>query len=267
MRLSTQTNTRARIVIWTLVILLIAITFYALLRLKEAASRYDAQSAILSSQSIVASTVMIGDKTLKIPSYDLFQSGHIWALVSKAHPLKSEASYQLVDIPVAHGDAELPMKVAKDITAPLEQLVNAAEADNEPLMVSSAYRSLAEQQSLYDAFVRKNGSELAALYVSPVGSSEHHTGLAVDLSSVSDICAKDSNSCSLSTSSAQWLEANAARFGFIERYPEGSFQITGVAHEPWHYRFVGVPLALAMQGSGMTYEEIVAQIAPGYAKD
>ena len=246
--------------------MLIIVTVYGLNILGDTSKIYDDISQTLSTQPVTVKTVQLGDAKVTIPTYDMFKTGNVWALVSKERPLSGEAGYTLVDIPVAHGDEGLPMKIARDISDELERLVNAAEADDEPLMVSSAYRSLEDQKKLYDEFVKENGTALAAQYVLPAGASEHHMGLTVDFSSVSDECAEDSDTCSLSQSAAAWLEKNAPRFGFILRYPEGAQSITGVRYEPWHYRFVGVPLARAIATTDLTYEEVIEQIAPGYAK-
>lgn len=266
MYISEQASKKQIYLLRLLVLALIGVTVYALNALHDSEKIYQQISDSVSAQSIVAKKTQIGDATINIPNYDMFKPGRVWALVSKKHPLKGEAGYTLIDIPVAHGDQDKPMKVAKNISDRLQQLVNAAEADGEPLMVSSAYRSLKDQQELRDEFVKENGEAAAKQYVSPVGASEHHTGLAVDLSSLSDECAADSNSCSLSQSGAAWLAKNAYRFGFIQRYPSGKQEVTGVGYEPWHYRYVGIPLAKAMAGSGLTFDEVVAQLAPGYAQ-
>ena len=247
-----------------LVIVQIVVTVFALQSLDQAGQVYDHVSKALSKESSVVKRVQVGTTELAIPTYDLFHTGNVWAIVSREHPLEGEAGHTLVPIPVAHGDEELPMKVATEITSELERLVNAAEADGEPLMISSAYRSLDEQRDIYNDYVRESGEQLAKLYVLPVGASEHHTGLSVDFSSVSDECAEDSDSCSLSQSAAAWLSEHAATYGFIQRYPEGKQSITGVGFEPWHYRFVGIPLARAMATTDLTLEETFERIAPGY---
>lgn len=249
-----------------LVIALIATALYAVDLLNKTARIYETTSSAIAAQPVVASTAALGDNTIKIPSYDMFKAGNLWTLVSKKRPLEKEAGFKLVAIPVRHGDEDLPMKVAVDITDELEQLINAADADEEPLMISSAYRSLAEQKEIYDDFVAESGEAVAKQYVSPVGASEHHTGLSVDLSSLSDECLEDSDSCSLSQSGAAWLAENAYKYGFIQRYPQGDQAITGVAFEPWHYRFVGKPLANAMNETGLTFDEVVELLAPGYAR-
>mgnify|MGYP006136708013 CR=1 FL=1 len=265
MRISEQTSQKNIYLLRLLVLALIGVTIYALDIMNNSKIIYTDIAKSAANQPTVAQEAKLGENTIAIPNYELFKTGNVWALISKKHPLTGEAGYDLIDIPVAHGDSDSPMKIARNISDGLERLVNAAEADGEPLMVSSAYRSLQEQEELYDEFVAKNGREMAALYVSPVGSSEHHTGLSVDFSSVSNDCSEDSDSCSLSQTAAAWLANNAHRFGFIQRYPQGKQDITGVGYEPWHYRFVGVPLATAMIDSDMTFEEVVTEIAPGYA--
>lgn len=257
---------RSSLILLRLLTLLLVITgIYGVAQLQKTATLYDELNKNIAAAPVIAKETTLGNKEITIPTYDLFKKGNVWALVSKKKPLSGDAGYQLIDIPVAHGDAYTKMLIADDISDELQQLVNAAEADGEELMVSSAFRSLVEQQRTYDEFISKNGKALASLYVSPVGASEHHTGLSVDFSSVSDDCADDSNTCSLSQSGAAWLAKNAHKYGFIQRYPAGEESITGVAYEPWHFRFIGRPLAVAMYDTDMTYEEVVRQLAPGYA--
>ena len=267
MNITTTRPTLKINILRVLTLLLIAVTLYTLNSFKQAGTTYDEVSSIIAKQSQIAGVAEIHGKTLTIPTYDLFKTGHIWSLVSKKHPLKGEAGFTLVSIPVAHGDSDKSMKVAQDIAVPLQSMINTAKADGEELMVSSAYRSLVDQKKTYDDYVTRLGVTAANQYVSPVGASEHHTGLAVDMSSVSDLCGADSDSCSLGESGAAWLAKNAATFGFIQRYPQGDQAITGVYYEPWHYRYVGTIMAKFMQDSGLTYDQVIDEIAPGYAKN
>jgi LAS superfamily LD-carboxypeptidase LdcB len=258
-----QRSSKSSVILRALVVVLIAAALYCVYWLQQASTYYADTLTRLSKEPVVAETVEVGATRVKVANYELFDHG-VWTLVSKARPLKDKAGFRLVDIPVKHGDADTPMKVAAEITEPLRDLTRAADKAGEPLMVSSAYRSLDEQRTLLRQFITKNGKELAAQYVSPVGTSEHHTGLSVDFSSVSGECAEVSDACSLSVSGAEWLADNAATYGFIQRYPEGESAITGVAFEPWHFRYVGVPLATALSGSDVTLDEFVKQVAPGY---
>ena len=47
----------------------------------------------------------------------------------------------------------------------------------------------------------------------------------------------------------------APLYGFIERYPANKEAVTGIAHEPWHFRYVGRPHAQRMTDLGLTLEE------------
>ncbi|MDO4546140.1 MAG: D-alanyl-D-alanine carboxypeptidase family protein, partial [Bacillota bacterium] len=49
----------------------------------------------------------------------------------------------------------------------------------------------------------------------------------------------------------------AARFGFIQRYKEEKEKITGISHEPWHFRYVGSPHSELMERMDMSLEEYV----------
>jgi hypothetical protein len=91
------------------------------------------------------------------------------------------------------------------------------------------------------------------LYSAAPGNSEHQTGLAIDVSCKS-INFGLTNSFA-STPEGLWLKDNCWRFGFILRYPKDKEHITGYAYEPWHIRYVGVPLAYYLYNNNLTLEE------------
>ena len=62
------------------------------------------------------------------------------------------------------------------------------------------------------------------------GTSEHETGLAVDLNQVSADFQY--------TEAYRWLSENAEDYGFRQRYPEDKQEVTGIITER-HYRYVG----------------------------
>lgn len=261
---------RSPVGFWLLVVGLIVLGVYSMINLNQTAAIYDGVLSMQAQENpgTVGKISFPGvDKTVNIPSWTLLQPGNIWSLASRDHPLPSDfKAPNIVNTEVAHGDSDQPMQVQKVIESPLKKLFAAAEDDGVEVMLSSAYRSTADQQALYDSFVAKQGQAMADLYVAKPGSSEHHTGLSVDFATASAACESDSDKCSLSVAAADWLLENGPKYGFIQRYPEGKQPFTGVAFEPWHYRYLGVPLAQAVAASGLTYDEAVKQFAPGYAK-
>ena len=91
------------------------------------------------------------------------------------------------------------------------------------------------------------------MYLAVPGFSEHHTGLALDISNLEDGLTKNNNK------TYEYLRNNAHKFGFILRYPKGKEWITGYAYEPWHYRFVGIDAAKIIYEEGLTFEEYHAK--------
>ncbi|WP_367924375.1 D-alanyl-D-alanine carboxypeptidase family protein [uncultured Ruthenibacterium sp.] len=127
------------------------------------------------------------------------------------------------------------------------QLIAAAKDAGYTLTMKAGYRT-------YDA---QNTNYNAGYTDCPAGASEHNLGLSADLftgtvSSYDDAAYRASNEY-------KWLQENAANYGFIERYPEGSKDKTGFDPEPWHWRYVGVDQAQKIKASGLTFEEYLAQ--------
>lgn len=125
------------------------------------------------------------------------------------------------------------------------------------LLVTSAFRTEQYQRELYDDYVKQHGIEMARIYVADPGSSEHHTGLAVDLSTMS----KDGQRIPLiEHTNFDWVTAHCADYGFILRYPVGSEQTTRVAYEPWHFRYIGRVHAHTVNALDMVYEEYIEHL-------
>ena len=88
------------------------------------------------------------------------------------------------------------------------------------------------------------------------GHSEHQTGLALDLGLKKDeidfLCPDfpDSGIC-------RTFRERAPEYGFIHRYPSGKEKVTGISHEPWHFRYVGTPHGEIMEQEGLTLEEYI----------
>ncbi len=136
----------------------------------------------------------------------------------------------------------------------LESMFAAAEAEQGfELSARSGYRSYKTQVMLYEANVSEHGEEYAARFSARPGTSEHQTGLAMDISSEAVNFQLEQSFGK--TSEGLWVAENAHRFGFIIRYPEGKEDITGYSYEPWHLRYVGAKLAEEIFGKHLTLEE------------
>lgn len=139
-----------------------------------------------------------------------------------------------------------------DVRAAFARMAADARANGMTLKVRSGYRDWKTQDASFKRAWAKYG-ERARRYYAEAGHSEHQTGLALDLSSAG---VGQPGYAFAKTPEAPWVAANAARYGFIVRYPEGKQAITGVDHEPWHLRWVGVEVATAMAATpGITLEE------------
>ena len=128
----------------------------------------------------------------------------------------------------------------------MQSMMSAANNAGVGFSLSSAYRSYSDQVATYNNWVAVNGSQAAADTVSArAGYSEHQTGLAADLKVGS--CALE---CFADSAQYKWLTKNAAKYGFIQRYPTGLTSITGYSPEAWHWRYVGVAVAEDMKARG-----------------
>ena len=158
------------------------------------------------------------------------------------------------------GEAVVDARIAEA----LRQMVNDAAATGVKLKPTNGYRSIARQQELWDARVKtlmegglsQADAETKAIdYTSAPGTSDHNTGLGLDIVS-EDHPAKDAGFAE--TAAAQWLAEHAADYGFILRYPSDKTEATGMDYEPWHYRYVGSEQAHKIKESGLCLEEYLA---------
>ncbi len=143
--------------------------------------------------------------------------------------------------------------VRKRAAKALEHLFAGARSDGYTLKVVSAYRSYERQMQIYRNNVKTRGKDKTNKVSAMPGSSEHQTGLAIDVSA-------DSVGCTIEESFARsaegkWLKKNCYKYGFIIRYPKNKTKITGYSYEPWHIRYVGKNLAQYLKKNKLTLEE------------
>lgn len=120
----------------------------------------------------------------------------------------------------------------------------------------SGYRTMAEQTEIYEQSLKENGERFTRQYVALPGRSEHQTGLAIDLGlnrEPIDFIRPDFPYDGI----CEDFRRAAPDFGFIERYAKEKERITGISHEPWHFRYVGQPHARIMTERGLSLEEYI----------
>lgn len=193
------------------------------------------------------------------PSKKLDEDFQNLTLVNGWNPLPEDFDYEghLTKIPQKYIKGSLT-QIDKDVWPYLKAMLDDARSEGIDIGVWSPYRSYATQKMLFERQVKKqiaNGvpeseaEDKAATVVARPGTSEHNTGLALDIN-----CA---NSSFESTEAYKWLAKNAEDYGFIMRYREDKQEKTGVIHESWHWRFVGINAAKEINELQMCLEEYV----------
>jgi D-alanyl-D-alanine carboxypeptidase len=157
------------------------------------------------------------------------------------------------DIPFTFKQKAEKRQMRSEAGVAIEQLFAGAKQQGVNLLGVSAYRSHASQTALFKHYVNQDGYEAAITYSALPGTSEHETGLAIDVTGGDGKCAAED--CFAGTKEADWLQDHAAEYGFIIRYPKGKDSITGYQYEPWHLRFVGKAIAKEIMNRGITLEE------------
>lgn len=192
-------------------------------------------------------------------------------LVNRQHPVASDfVPADLVNLSEYCDSSLVKIKYdgtqgVREAADALIRMLEAAKADGiTNFQVSAAYRSYADQQRIFDnkvkSFQNNNPDwslsrcrSAASVTVADPGASEHHTGLAFDMT-------VPNTSTFLGTKQCSWLHEHCWEYGFILRYTDEKQKITGFAGEAWHIRYVGTQHSLAMQQSGQCLEEYLGEV-------
>lgn len=170
-------------------------------------------------------------------------------LVNAEHPIR-----QLENVDLAKVDPRFPDILLRREAAGILQMILEKIGSAGSIVPVSGCRSLTEQEDIYRSSLAENGEEFTKKFVALPNCSEHQTGLAIDLAQESDcidficpvfpydgICGE--------------FRAAATEHGFIERYQRGKENVTGIAAEPWHFRYVGYPHSKIVVQNGFALEE------------
>lgn len=178
--------------------------------------------------------------------------------VSRAKPLDADyVPHDLVRLRLRGVDNGFELR--REAADSLAQMFAAAEADGFRLYVKSAYRSYQTQNSMYhnrlERYSRDDG------VVAYPGSSDHQTGLGVDLLNYAWTQREGMTPAFGETEEARWMEAHCAEFGFILRYMPEKQDLTGIIYEPWHFRYVGKEVAQYIMRERLSLEEFDQAVA------
>lgn len=178
-------------------------------------------------------------------------------LVNAAHPMPEGVEPDLTAVDERWPQVLLEREAARLLAACIR--VVGGEGQIVPV---SGWRSREEQQRIWDDTLAKEGEAFTRQYVARPGCSEHQTGLAIDLGLAAphiDFIRPNFPD----TGVCRAFKEQAGKFGFILRYPAGKEHITGIAHEPWHFRYVGTPHGAIMTKLGLTLEEYLELLEQG----
>ena len=175
-------------------------------------------------------------------------------LVNSTHPLADDYSVDLTEL--RNGQS-----VDTRILSDLQEMFDAAKSEDIYPIVSDAYRTREDQQTLMDDVIQnyedegyssEEASSKAEQVIAKPGTSEHETGLAIDIAGDDDY---DQDTDSV----LEWMNSNAYKYGFILRYPSGKESVMGAEAENDHYRYVGKEAAKVIHDQGICLEEYLSQ--------
>ena len=179
-------------------------------------------------------------------------------LVNKENKIKDKFLSKIELITTKDVD-DLDVQVEKETYNAYLKLKEFLATKNVIIGIASAYRSKEYQQGIYDSFVEEYGKDYADKVVAPVGCSEHHTGLAIDINiKVNGAWPSNNNELMEQVEHYKVIHKYLADYGFILRYPEEKEDITGYPYEPWHIRYTGKTVAKIIEKENYTLEEYLS---------
>lgn len=176
-------------------------------------------------------------------------------LVNRQHPLQSGFSLLLAPPDNSFPHIQMEIQAARMLAACLQAV--GAQGQIVPV---SGWRSHKEQQAIWDDTLAQEGEDFTRNYVAYPGCSEHETGLAIDLAQAAETIDFIRPELPYDGIYGDFRRA-ASRYGFVERYQAHKTAITGIAAEPWHFRYVGAPHAQYMEAHDLCLEEYMALLA------
>lgn len=175
-------------------------------------------------------------------------TGEYVLLCNRWNPVPEDYAINLAEV-------EDGYKMDATCAGALQEMMAAGRENGYNVKINSSYRSKATQQAIWNEKVnnriekgqsKSTAEAMVGKSVAIPGTSEHQTGLAVDIKGTKKMY--------------DWLAENSWQYGFILRYPDDKIKITGIVYEPWHFRYVGKPLAKDIYDSGLCLEEYLENL-------
>ena len=128
-----------------------------------------------------------------------------------------------------------------DALAHLSHDMQTTLSSNKNIHIYSAYRDNAYQQSIIDDYLSRPGYGQSYVdnYVAPVGASEHHTGMAVDINFYADNGGTYRFDDPAVAAEYAWLLEHAHEYGLIWRYTDEKKDLTGYSEEIYEVDEIG----------------------------
>lgn len=227
------------------------------IKLIEASITVEDSKGYISFEKIGTSTSEINNDSLKE-----ILNNHL-LLVNRDNTLSNDYVPQnLTKVAPSKGGVSVNMKVEKEVMDNLNILLEEAYSDGiKDYLITSAYRDYNKQKNLFSNKVnsllknmgRDAAEKEAATIVAVPGTSEHQTGMAVDICNFTTSLER----AFADTPHGKWLEKNSWKYGFIVRYQKDKMDITKIIYEPWHLRYVGVGHSEYMKMNNLCMEEYI----------
>lgn len=178
-------------------------------------------------------------------------------LINKENPIdeKIYKTFELIEILNVDDEKIKIEKLTYDNYLKLNKEL--LEKENIEVGISNSFRDLEKQEEICKEYVKLYCEELAYKLAAIPGTSEHHTGLAIDITVKKDdgIYAETNEELYEAESKFLIVHKYLYKYGFILRYPKNKTDITKYNYEPWHIRYVGEKIAKICFFENITLEE------------
>lgn len=169
--------------------------------------------------------------------------------------IMADMSADLIEIPAGTCNYNLNESIFLDREAAdaFDKMAADANRDGIFFKVTHGYRTFEKQAELIKKCIEKKGMKETMKIAAPVGFSEHHTGLAMD---VSGMVKEDGTAVTENKDALKWIAENCYKYGFMIKNLKGKEHITGTSYEPWHIRYIAdTEIARYLHDNYMTLDE------------